>query len=300
MLTGGTGELPIRDVVLFEGSGEPFDPRRNTSPPIKDRLALGGGVHVERLPAELNRKIKSACAFRGHNWEIHMDTLPTLYTFVREAHDSAPWDEDERLGIAIALSRLCNPTSVAMEFAARVYAPGVRHQTDYVIEPALIAGHGNQAFIPDPDGRNWLTVDDVADLPAMTEAFASAPERVRRAAWFHEYAARTEHVPVRLTLVAAGIEALVHIEKRFSTKQFVVGAVGLATDCGLTFTTAQASDAYDQRSRYAHGVTVRSAPPQVLIELETVLRAAIRKTLRDSSYADIFAADASIRARFPL
>ena len=37
------------------------------------------------------------------------------------------------------------PTSIALEYAARVYAPGVR-QADYVIQPALISGHGNQAL----------------------------------------------------------------------------------------------------------------------------------------------------------
>ena len=117
---------------------------------------------------------------------------------------------------------------------------------------------------------------------------------------FHEYAARTEHVPVRLTLAASGIEALVHVERGRSTRQFVVGATGLADDCRLTFTVAQATDAYDQRSRYAHGTTVRAAPPQVLIDLEGVLRAAISKALLDTTYGAVFASDASIRARFPL
>jgi hypothetical protein len=131
-------------------------------------------------------------------------------------------------------------------------------------------------------------------------AFGGAPERVRRAAWFHEYAARTEHVPVRLALAAAGIEALVHVERTRSTRQFVVGAAGMAIDCGLRFTEAQAADAYDHRSTYAHGVTVRAAPPPVLIELESVLRSAIRMALLDATYAAVFITDAAIRARFPL
>jgi hypothetical protein len=134
----------------------------------------------------------------------------------------------------------------------------------------------------------------------MAAAFGGAPERVRRAAWFHEYAARTEHVPVRLALVAAGIEALVHVERTRSTRQFVVGATGLAMDCGLTFTETQAADSYDERSRYAHGVTVRAAPPLVLIGLEAVLRAAIKKALLEPTYARVFATDVDIRVRFPL
>jgi hypothetical protein len=229
-----------------------------------------------------------------------MDTLPTLYAFVRETTDTGRWDEGEQLQVAAGLSRLCNPTSIRLEYAARVYAPGVRHRTDYQIQPALIAGHGNQAFIPDPTGRNWLTANDVRDLPALAASFSNAPDRVRRAAWFHEYAARVEHVPVRLTLAASGIEALVHVERIRSTRQFVAGATGLAIDCGLTFTEAQAADAYDQRSRYAHGATVRAAPPQIMIDLETVLRAAIRRALLDPTYGAVFGSDASVRARLPL
>jgi hypothetical protein len=123
-MANGIAEPDIRDVVLFEDSGDSFDPRRNDHPPIRHRIEVGGGVYIERLPAQLNRVIKSACAFRGHNWEIEMDTLPTLYAFVRDTTDAETWDAGEQLQIAVALSRLCNPTSIALEYAARVYAPG--------------------------------------------------------------------------------------------------------------------------------------------------------------------------------
>ena len=55
-----------------------------------------------------------------------------------------------------------------------------------------------------------------------------------------------------------------------------------------------------RRSRYAHGQTVRAAPPQVLVDVEAVLRAALKRTLLDPAYAGIFATDAGIRAKFPL
>lgn len=87
-------EPPIRDVVLFEDTGDPFDPRKNDDPPILNRVQLAPNVYIERLPAPLNRHVKSACAFRGYNWEIHMDTVPTLYAFVRETNDTGEWDDD--------------------------------------------------------------------------------------------------------------------------------------------------------------------------------------------------------------
>lgn len=93
-MVNGIAEPDVRDVVLFEDSGDPFDPRRNDHPPIRHRIEVGQGVYVERLPAQLNRVIKSACAFRGHNWEIQMDTLPTLYAFVRDTTDADTWDAE--------------------------------------------------------------------------------------------------------------------------------------------------------------------------------------------------------------
>jgi len=299
-MTNGHPQTPARDVVLFEESGDPFDPRRHGAPPIRERIQISGDVYIERLPGELNRHIKSACAFRGYNWDINMHALPTLYAFVRETDDGGAWDAAQQLQIAVSLSRLCHPTSIALEFSGRVFSPGQRHRTDFVVQPSLIAGHGNQAFIPDPGERNWLTEADVANLPALIASFATAPERIRRAAWFHEYAARTEHVAVRFALAVTAIEALVHVERTRSTRQFVVGVTGLARDCGLTFSDGQAEDAYDHRSRYAHGVTVRAAPSQVLIDLEAVLRAALRRALLDATYAATFSVDAAIRAHSPL
>ncbi len=158
------GEPPIRDVALFEGH-DPHDRRFQHDPPIRNRVNIGPNIYIEGLPNHINRKIRDACAFRGYNWEIHMHALPVLYAFVRETDDTNGWDQDQPLQIAIALSRLCHPTSIALEFAARVYAPGVSRPDDYVVAPALVAGHGNQAFIPDPNGRNWLTTDDVVRLP---------------------------------------------------------------------------------------------------------------------------------------
>jgi len=296
----GSQEPPVRDLVLFESGRAIADDRWAASPPIRAKIDLGSGVYIERLPSEVNRVVKSACAFRGHNWHIEMDTLPTLYAFARDAPDGDRWDDSQALQVAIALSRLCHPTSIGLEFAARVFAPGVRHSTDYLVEPSLIAGHGNQAFIPDPAGRDWLSPPDVLDLPVMIAAFSAAPERVRRAAWFHEYASRTEHIPVRLTLAVTGIEALVHVERQRSTRQFVAGLCGLSADVGLTFSEDDAFNAYDQRSRSAHGTTVQAEASPLLIEVEVTLRAGLKRALVDLNYGATFADDASIRRRFPL
>ena len=68
----------------------------------------------------------------------------------------------------------------------------------------------------------------------------------------------------------------------------------------LTFSEADARSAYDQRSRSAHGATVQAEASPLLISVEAILRAAIKRALVDAEYASIFGEDASIRTRFPL
>jgi hypothetical protein len=88
----------------------------------------------------------------------------------------------------------------------------------------------------------------------------------------YEYAARTEHVPVRWTLTATAMEALTHVERFRSTHQFVRGATGLAAMCGIAFSEADAKDAYHERSSDAHGATVGPTSPPLLVLMEELVR----------------------------
>ena len=290
-------EPPIRDVVLFEHyvdrTNLPAEDR-----PIDTRIDLGSALYIDRLPGEINRITKSACLCRGHNWSL-TSALPTLYAFVMDTEDPDKWDALQRLQTAVALSRICHPTSIGLEWSAKVFARGVR-QADFVIVPSLIDGHGSHAFVSDTSRRNWLTPHDVATLPRLIESLPAAPERVARALWFHEYCARTEHIPIRCALAVTALEALVHVERVRSTRQFVAGVLGMASDCGIPFSQEKAADVYDHRSRYAHGVSVLTDAVPLLNDLETLLRAVLHKLLMDPAYGDIFRSDDSIRRKFPL
>jgi hypothetical protein len=290
-------EPEIRDVVLFEQYVDRHElPPYDT--PINNRIDLAPSLYIERLPGEINRITKAACLCRGHNWDLK-SVMPTLYAFVMDTEDPDKWDATQKLQTAVALSRICHPTSIGLEFSAKVFGAGVR-QADYVVVPSLIGGHGSQAFIPDPSKRNWLTASDVAELPVLIENLPKAPERVARAFWFHEYCTRTEHVPVRFALAVTALEALVHVERFRSTRQFVAGIRGLASDCGVAFGEDVAAEVYDHRSRYAHGVSVRNEAIPLLTDVETLLRVALHRLLLDPSYSAMFDSDDSIRSRFPL
>lgn len=287
------------DVVLFEGDGDIGRALDSPEPLIQQRVAIGPGLYVSRLEHEVSRETIAACFPRGRRWDIATNTMPTFYGFVRETPKPFQWDHDQVLQQAVALSRLCHPTSIGLEYAAQVRPlPSGAWQ----IIPGLIAGFGNQAFVADVSRRNWLTAHDVKDLPAMLSALKNPalPKRLERALWAYEYAARTEHVPVRWTLTATAIEALTHVERFRSTHQFVRGATGLAAMCGIGFSEADAKDAYHERSSYAHGATVGPASPPLLVLMENLVRAALRKGLLDPAFASTFDSDASVRASFPL
>ncbi len=65
----GTLEWPIRDVVLFEDTGYPFDSRKNDDPPILNRVQLAPELYIERFPAPLNRHVKSALRL---SWRLQL------------------------------------------------------------------------------------------------------------------------------------------------------------------------------------------------------------------------------------
>jgi hypothetical protein len=83
----------------------------------------------------------------------------------------------------------------------------------------------------------------------------------------------------------------------------------LALESGIGITEAEAREAYDLRSRIAHGVSFlatdstpgpSSAQLHLYDRLEETLRATVLRSMRDSSYGDIFRIDTEIRKRWPL
>lgn len=138
-------------------------------------------------------------------------------------------------------------------------------------------------------------------VPLMSQAL---PPRVHNALWHHEYAVRTYYLDYRWTLVCTGLEALVHTDRGRSTTQFKRRVPQLASELGISISEADADEAYDSRSRLAHGdsflVTGASQRPstsqlQLYDRLEDTLRKALLRSMRDKSFGDIFRDDNRIR-----
>lgn len=204
----------------------------------------------------------------------------------------------------MALLRLAHPTSIFFRYAARI-----RYAADGQVEPVvpgLVTGHGANAFVAGQNHRDWLVEDDLKKLKNLVGHLApnNLPPRVRRAFWYHEFAARTEYVDVRWTLVSTALEALVHTDREQSTKQFKKRVPQLAAEVGLrSFTGGGAETAYDRRSSLAHrqGLASFSGPDRQLYDqIESILHEALKRAVLDPTFAGVFTNETAIRKRWPL
>lgn len=143
-------------------------------------------------------------------------------------------------------------------------------------------------------------------------SWTALPDRLRRALWYHELTAGMIQLNVRWALICTALEAIVHTDRNKSTKQFTIRVPLLANDVGISeFSTAEADEAYEYRSRLAHGGTLadprkgttadldKQALPLYWL-LECILREVLKKALSDLKYAAIFESDDTIRRRWPV
>jgi len=208
------------------------------------------------------------------------------------------------LQACVALSRLVHPTSVSLRYAGRI-----RYNSDSSISdisPAYIKGVGVDTFLDSAPKRDWLTEADAIRLRnLLPNLYSSAvPERVSRALWFHEYAVRTYYVELRWTLIATGLEALVHTDRHGSTRQFKVRVSQLAKENGIPgMGVSEAEIAYLHRSTVAHGQRLEQlsdSDKRLYNAMETTLRLTILRALEDHSFTSVFTDSEEIRRRWPL
>jgi hypothetical protein len=88
------------------------------------------------------------------------DVVPETYTFVRERSSGGEdWDPDGRLQLAVALSRLVHPTSIALEQPATfAKCTGLRFALEVKLQRGMITqpthAHVVQILAPD-DLQVW-------------------------------------------------------------------------------------------------------------------------------------------------
>lgn len=271
---------------------------------IKNRFELYNDVYIDILPRELSNSIIKACEPAGY--KSGQRKFDQLYSFVRHnpPNPNEPlWDSDQRLQNCIALSRIVHPTSISFRHAARV----ITNQDGSLnkIIPGPVSGLGAHAFVVDEDS-NCLTESDAEDLKKLIEAFEKKPPKdpIARAMWLLEYAFRIYEIDVRWTLIATGIEALIHTDRHASTKQFVERIQKLSIDVGAgTIKEAEAKDMYHRRSSLAHGQGLEGLTQKKKIlykKMEEILRRTIRKSILDQPFNDFLSDKNEIKNKWPI
>lgn len=300
--------MEIQDVVLATNEGLSRAPDLLTSqPPPRDRFQLADGLWVGSLDDAIAEKVLDSCEPPGCWVTRPVRQYGQLYTFVREQVPQThiyEWDADLRLQTCVALSRLVHPTSVSFRYSAQlVYnADGTVRE----VAPGPVTDHGANAWVATEDNRDWLIASDLEMLKELVRhlPLSHLPPRVRRALWYHEYAARTRDVSVRWTLISTALEALVHTDRHNSTRQFTVRIPRLAAEMGgCRFSEGDAENAYDFRSRLSHGQglgDLTAADRQIYQEMETILRHTLLRAIRDPQFAQLFGNDEGIRKQWPL
>jgi hypothetical protein len=279
-------------------------------------VQLAPGLTLGKLDTQLADLIANACEFRGHFYYSPHRAYGWRYDYVLdqpldEAHCSR-WDQDELIRLALALSRFVRDNADSGQYAARV----TEHANGELRVMPYDCGELRQVYrMSDPHDsviRDWLDADEAHRLAELIEAFRSAgelPRRVGQAFWKLEHAAWEYYADVILPVLVAGLEGLLTTSNELPTRQFVTRVPLLAQELGIAGVTRTfCSRMYEARSQGAHGGDIelfqsasrRPAALKMLALLQSVLRAAVLRAIRDASFRSVFEDDALIRNRWPV
>ena len=280
-------------------------------PPIQERCNISDEIWVGRLDNALAKTVLDVCEPRSTG----VGTGPIrqyghLYAFARDVSEDSTavwrWDEDHRLSVAVALSRLVHPTTLGFRYAARIRFD----QREEIVQayPAEIQGMGREAWLSPNRTRDWLVPSEVELLRELVAIEPSSiPMRISNALWYLDYAFRTYYLDVRWTLICTGLEALFHTDKNRSMPEFRNRIPSVAADLGIQLTADQGEQVFQLRSTLAHGESFLYRwgipnPQHVALydQIEDILRAVILRALRDANYAQTFTDPQQIRSRWPI
>ena len=312
-------------VLLHSTNG--IDAQEAGAEQCEEPFEINARLWICRLPNELRDAVYKACEPPGEPYESAFRQYGQLYTISMFLGSNTPgtitsWDGYGLVTKVVAFSQLIHPTSIGFASTAvlRFDDDGSFRQAT----PGPCRGITEHAFVI-PGMRNWLSKSEcerIKDLYSSTD-FGSLPERVARAHWNVQHAAFQFFFEVRTMLVAAGLDALVHVRneaKGIGTgQQFTERTVTLAKDLGVQFTTDDAKALWEHRSDVAHGrdpwqsIRDPNDPKWQVPELrrndpmvrryhagEEILRRTVLKCLTDQQFADRFASDDAVKKSYPI
>ena len=280
-------------------------PDRDTSRTlINTPFNLSTDICIESLDNRISDEVFNMCS-KGYNFNPTRQ-FGQLYSFVRKnppLTEIYNWDNDRSLQQCISLSRIVHPTSISFKYSARIFVDS--NGNPNMIVPGSISGPGSAAFVVEP-ATDFLSEIDGDEIHSLLEAVERKPPKdpIARAMWFYEYASRSYEIDLRWTLIATGIESLIHTDKYKSTKQFVNRIQELSKILGLgDISENDAEEMYELRSKLSHGQGFGSLSAdnnELYKRMEELLRFTIRKALLDEAFCDFLSDPENIRKSWPI
>lgn len=309
--------MSIRDVSVVRNM-LPFADKGtiNREELIRERMPLADDLWIGPLEEDLSDAVMDACEPAGKNFKP-VRQFGSWYAIVREDAPSEQgtqlrWDPDGRIRLAIQMSRLVHPTSIAYEYAARIAT-----ENDHVtrIIPAHKRGCGQTAHVARP-GSDWLTKGHIPQIAALVDAYDhdALPVRVKSALFYYEYAAWSYYIDVRWPMLVTAAESLIHVEgekdpkepARYagSTRVFVSRMLRIQEALAEhVLDEAELRDVYRERSGLAHGQDFSGLSPKnqdLYCKMEKCMSAALRRAIQDGAFANTFVSDGTVQSHLPL
>lgn len=254
----------------------------NESPPISEQFKLSEDIWIQQLDASLAKMIVEACNPTNFQMPI-IQQQGHVYAFVRRTVLPGLFSDFggmEELASVVALSRLVQPTTTGVRYAARVSLLNGAAKQILAYQPH---GISPDVFLSKNNRRDWLTNADAARIQPLMPLILMRPPlpgRIHNAYWHHEYAMRTYYVDHRWVFVSTGLEALMNTSFYKGKKKFVSRVSRLAQMEGIVFSDAELERAYDLRSGLVHGQQFLSDQSNRLSDAEYSLYDKLEETLR--------------------
>jgi len=304
--------MKVLDLLLHHLKADrPWNkPEESPIPPPQERVSITSTLWIGPVSDVIAQTIFQTCRPGAFGFERRQLRCRPLYVYGKEvpsafAANKEGWDDDGKLQALVAISRLVYPTSASLRMAVRIELD----ETDTVawISQARLEGLHADAFASPENRRDWLSWSELNQLKEITwplDRGLTSADRVWRALWYHEYMSRSYEMDIRWPLATSALESLLKTERRFTGDQFRKRSVQLAAEIGIIdYGEAEADRAWDRRSGLAHGqiLGTLSADDLKLYDLiESLLRTALLRALRDEEFRKVLNDDALIRKRWPV
>ena len=298
----------VTDIALMLG---PLSRGASGSQPdyFTKTVALADDISLGRHP--LTERVLTACQSPGENWTRYHEW--SIYEIWRtgapiRVDGTGGFNNDRRLSTVLQLSRLVRPTSIGYARAARMIEWD-GHPVEIV--PARAEGRGSRMFVAD-EKTDWLRDTDVDPLRAIIGTFDpdKLPERVKAGMRHFEYAHGLDDFNTRWPLITTAAESLIHTDERRKvfgpggkrvTEQFVTRLFRLGQRvAGVAWTESDLEQAYEDRSGFAHGRGVGTAPLADLVAryqaFEGNVRRVLHQLIMDPTFAAIFVASVAMHS----